>query len=141
MESIVLDSAARTTFALLLLVVASVAALFLGVVGVYGVTSYAVARRTQEIGLRVALGARATDVERMIVRETSRLVLAGVGVGTLAALGVTQFMRSLLFEVSPTDPGSYGAMAALLLVTAMIASWIPARRAARADPHRALRCS
>ena len=141
MESIVLDSAARTTFALLLLVVASVAALFLGVVGVYGVTSYAVARRTPEIGLRVALGARATDVERMVLRETTGLVLAGVGLGALAALGVTQFMTSLLFEVSPTDPGSYGAMAALLLVTAMIASWIPARRAARADPHRALRCS
>lgn len=141
MDGIVADSTARTTFALLLLLVASVAALFLGVVGVYGVTSYAVSRRTREFGLRVALGARAPDVERMVVRETAGLVLAGVGLGALAALVLTRFMTTLLFEVRPTDPVSYATMALLLLLTALLASWLPARRAARADPHRALRCN
>jgi predicted permease len=141
MGSIVADSTARTTFTLLLLVVASVAALFLGVVGVYGVTSYAVGRRTQEIGLRIALGARPKDVQRMVLRETTGLVLSGVGLGTLAAVALTRFMGSLLFEVSPTDPVSYGTMALLLLLTAVTASWMPARRAARADPQRALRCN
>jgi ABC-type antimicrobial peptide transport system permease subunit len=140
MTNIVADSTARTTFTLLLLLVASVAALFLGVVGVYGVTSYAVGRRTREIGLRIALGARPRDVERMVLGETTGLVLGGVALGALAALGLTRFMGTLLFEISPTDPGSYGAMAFLLLVTAVIASWMPARRAARADPQRALRC-
>jgi ABC-type antimicrobial peptide transport system permease subunit len=111
------------------------------VVGVYGVTSYAVGRRTQEIGLRIALGARPTDVQRMVLRETTGLVLSGVGLGTLGAVALTRFMGSLLFEVSPTDPVSYGTMALLLLLTAVTASWMPARRAARADPQRALRCN
>lgn len=139
METIVADSMARTTFTLLLLVVASLAALFLGVVGVYGVTAYAVGRRTQEIGLRVALGARPADVQRMVVGETVGLVVAGVGLGALATLGLTRLMRTLLFEVRPTDPVSYGAMALLLLLTGLLASWLPARRAALVDPRQALR--
>ena len=140
MSDIVSDSTARTTFTLLLLTIASVAALFLGVVGVYGVTSYMVGRRKQEIGLRVALGARAPDVERMVVAETGALVVTGVLLGAAAALVLTRFMTSLLYEVRPTDPASYVMMALLLLVTALLASWVPARRAARVDPQEALRC-
>jgi predicted lysophospholipase L1 biosynthesis ABC-type transport system permease subunit len=114
-------------------------ALLLASVGLYGVLSYAVAQRTAEIGLRMALGAQAGNVVRGVLR--SALVLAGVGValGVVGALGVTRFLRSFLFDVSPTDPVTLGAVAVLLVVVTMLASWVPARRAASVDPISALR--
>jgi predicted lysophospholipase L1 biosynthesis ABC-type transport system permease subunit len=139
LDSIVSASTARTTFTMLLLMVSGAAALFLGVVGVYGVTSYVVGRRTQEIGLRVALGASVPDVERMVVREGMRTVLTGVAAGVVAALALGRLLGSLLYGVSATDLPSYGAVMLLLVLTAWIATWLPARRAARVDPREALR--
>jgi len=140
MEEIVSGSMARTSFTMILLLVAATAALLLGIVGVYGVTSYAVGRRTQEIGLRVALGARPADVERMVLGDGARLVLGGIALGTLAALGLARFMGALLYDVRPSDPITYAATALLLLGTALLAAWLPARRGARVDPTEALRC-
>jgi predicted permease len=139
MDSVVSDAMARTTFTMLLLVVAGATALVLGIVGVYGVTSYVVGRRTQEIGLRVALGAGAPDIERMVLRDGVRTVLAGVAVGVVSALAVGRVLRSLLFGVSETDAASFGAVTLLLLLTAALATWLPARRAARIAPTEALR--
>jgi hypothetical protein len=139
MDSIVSDSMALTTFMMLLLVVSGATALFLGIVGVYGVTSYAVGRRTQEIGLRVALGARAPDVESMVVREGAAMILAGVAVGLFVALMVGRALGLLLYGVSATDVTSYVAVTLLLVLTGVIATWLPARRAARVDPKEALR--
>jgi predicted permease len=139
MASIVSTSMARTTFTMLLLVISGATALLLGVVGVYGVTSYVVGRRTQEIGLRVALGASAPDIERMVLREGVRTILAGVTVGILAALTMGRVFRSLLFGVSATDMASIGTVSVLLVLTALAATWLPARRAARVHPTEALR--
>ncbi|MGE0158259.1 MAG: ADOP family duplicated permease [Gemmatimonadales bacterium] len=139
MASIVSDAMARTTFTMLLLVVSGVTALVLGIVGVYGVTSYVVGRRTQEIGLRVALGAGAPDIERMILVDGARTISAGVAVGVVAALVVGRVLRSLLFGVSSTDAGSIGGVVLVLVATALAATWLPARRAARVHPTEALR--
>jgi predicted permease len=139
LASIVSDSMARTTFTMLLLMVAGATALVLGLVGVYGVTSYVVGRRTQEIGLRVALGAGAPDIERMVLRDGVWTVLAGVAVGVVAALAVGRVLRSLLFGVSGADAASFGAVTLLLFLTAALATWLPARRAARIAPTEALR--
>jgi len=114
-------------------------ALVLAAVGVYGVISYAVSQRTQEIGVRVALGAQRGDVFSLIVGHGALLGGIGVGIGLVGALGVTRFMRTLLFGVSPFDPVSFVGVALLLTVIALVASYIPARRAARVDPVEALR--
>ncbi|HVS03326.1 MAG TPA: ADOP family duplicated permease, partial [Thermoanaerobaculia bacterium] len=139
MERVVAASMARTTFTLLLLGLSGAAALFLGVVGLYGVISYSVSRRTHELGIRVALGAGAGDVRRVVLREGISLACYGVAVGSVTTLGLTRFLGGLLFEVTPTDPLSYAAMAALLLLVAGLASSLPAWRAARVDPIAALR--
>ena len=114
-------------------------ALVLAAVGVYGVISYAVSQRTQEIGVRVALGAQRLDVVRLIVGHGATLGAVGVGIGLAGALGVTRFLRTLLFGVSPFDVGTFVAVAVLLTVIALVASYIPALRAARVDPVEALR--
>jgi ABC-type antimicrobial peptide transport system permease subunit len=98
-----------------------------------------VAQRTQEIGVRMALGARGGDVLRLIVSQGVRLALLGVGIGLLAAFGVTRLLVSVLFQVSPSDPLSFGAVALFLAAIAALASWLPARRATRVDPLVALR--
>ncbi len=139
MERIVADSVARTSFTMALLLIAAAVALFLGAVGIYGVISYAVSRRTREIGVRIALGAQPTDVSQLVLRQGTGVVLMGLGVGVLAALALTRFLRGLLFEVSPTDPIAFLAMSVLLLFVALLASYLPARRAARVDPMVALR--
>jgi predicted lysophospholipase L1 biosynthesis ABC-type transport system permease subunit len=132
-------SMARTSFTLVMLAIAGLMALLLGVIGIYGVISYAVSQRTREMGIRLALGAQQRELKRMFVRYG--LVLAGIGVaiGLSAAIGLTRLMRSLLFEISPLDPIAFAAAPILLVAAALLASYLPARRAAAVDPVEALR--
>ncbi|NIV22173.1 MAG: FtsX-like permease family protein [Gemmatimonadetes bacterium] len=139
MTEIVARSMERTTFTLVLLGVAGATALFLGAVGMFGVMSYAVSRRTGEIGVRVALGARGADIQRMILRQSAVLVMVGLVVGGPAALGLSRFLRATLFEISPVDPLTLVATAVLLASVALAASYLPARRAAAVEPVSALR--
>jgi predicted permease len=130
---------APTSFTLVMLAIAGAMALLLGIVGIYGVISYAVSQRTREIGIRLALGAEARAVRLMVVRQG--LVLAGIGVaiGLIAASGLMQLMRSLLFGISPLDPPTYAAVPVVLALAAVLASYLPARRAAAVDPVEALK--
>src|SRR5206468_11612126 len=119
---------------MLLLVVFALLALSLAAVGIYGVMSYAVTQRTQEIGIRMALGARTSDVLRLIVGRGMMLALIGIAVGLLASLALTRLMEGILFAVSPTDPQTFAVIALLLSGVALLACCIPARRATRVDP-------
>jgi putative ABC transport system permease protein len=139
MDERLADSVERSRFDALLLTIFAGVALLIAVVGVYGVVSYTVSRRTQEIGVRMALGATRGGVLRMILRRGLLLALAGVGVGLVAALGLTRLMTGLLFEVSATDPATYAVVAAALATTALLACLLPARRAASVEPVSALR--
>jgi ABC-type antimicrobial peptide transport system permease subunit len=114
-------------------------ALLLGVIGIYGVISYSVSQRTREIGIRLALGAPLRDLTRMFVRYG--LVLSGIGAacGLTAALALTRLMKAVLYDVNPVDPLTYGAVSAGLIFAAALASYLPARRAARVDPAQTLR--
>jgi ABC-type antimicrobial peptide transport system permease subunit len=133
------QSMARTSFTLVMLAIAGGMALLLGVVGIYGVIAYAVTQRTREIGIRVALGAQASELRRMFAREG--LLLAGIGaaLGMIAAAGLTRLMSSLLFGISALDPLTYATVPVFLLAAAALASYIPARRATTVDPVEALR--
>jgi ABC-type antimicrobial peptide transport system permease subunit len=122
-----------------LLGAASGIALLLGLVGIYGVISYVVSQRTREIGVRMALGATAPSVRGMVVRQGLALAGLGVVIGLVAAGALSRVMASLLFEVSATDPITYGSVAVSLVLVSLAASWIPAMRAAGVDPSRALR--
>ena len=139
LEEIIDATTAPTAFALTLIGIGAAVALLLGAVGVYAVVSYAVSRRTNEIGVRRALGARVADVQWMILRQGGAVVLAGVAAGLLGAVVLTRVMHGMLHGVSPTDPVSYAALTAVMLVVAGLALWIPARRASRVDPTEALR--
>ena len=138
MQDIYDGSLGRTSFTLVMLVAAAVAALVLGVVGLYGVLSYAVSTRRREIAIRFALGARARDVESRVVRQGVVLAVIGVGVGLVAAVGVTRLMTSLLYGVQAVDPLTYAAVAAGLIGVAALASYLPARRASAVDPAESL---
>lgn len=114
-------------------------ALLLSAVGIYGVLSFSVSRRTREMGLRRALGARRGDVQRLVVAQGLRLVLVGLGIGLAASIGLTRFLESLLFGVTPTDPATFAAISGVLVAVALAAVFVPARRATRVEPVTALR--
>jgi putative ABC transport system permease protein len=132
-------SLARTTFALVMLGIAGVMALLLGVVGIYGVIAYSVSQRTREIGIRMALGVDQRDVRRMFVRHGLMLSVIGVVVGIGAAAALMRLMTSMLYQVSPLDLATYAGVSTVLLAAAMMASYLPARRAASLNPIEALR--
>lgn len=132
-------SMARTSFTLVMLAIASGMALLLGVIGIYGVISYAVSQRTREIGIRMALGAPHEQVRRMFLRHGLTLAAIGLGCGLLAAVALTRVMSAILFEVSPLDPLTYVAVSLVLLAAAAVATYLPARRATVVSPLDALR--
>jgi predicted permease len=139
MDQAISDSLASRRFAMILLAAFAGFALVLSSIGIYGVISYVVGRRTHEIGIRLAMGAQRRDVLRLVLGQGMRLALFGVATGLLAALGLTQLMSSILYGVSATDPLTFGAVAIVLLGVALTACCIPARRAMRVDPTVALR--
>ena len=139
MEEIYRHSMARTSFTLTMLAIAGGMALLLGVIGIYGVISYAVSQRTREIGIRMALGAQRRELRWMFVRSALVLTGVGVGIGVVAAAGLTQLMKSLLFGVSPVDPVSFVGIPVALVLAGAVASYLPARRAASVNPVDALR--
>jgi putative ABC transport system permease protein len=139
MESLVERSTVERRFVMTLLTGFALGALLLAAVGIYGTISQAVAQRTQEIGVRMALGASPVSVLALVFGEGMRLAAAGLAAGWIAAAALSGLMRSLLFEVKPLDPLVFGAGAAVLAVFAMLACYVPARRATRVDPMIALR--
>ena len=139
MDDVVRKLVVPRQFKLALLGSFALLALALGAVGLYGVISYAVTERTHEIGIRMALGAERNDVLRLVIGQGFKLTLMGVGLGIAGALALTRFLSSLLYGVKPTDPLTFGAVSLILVAVALLASYLPARRAARVDPMVALR--
>jgi predicted permease len=139
MNEVVASSLAQTAFTMTLLTIAALVALALGIVGLYGVISYVVGQRKNEIGVRMALGAQPGQIRRMVLRQGVFLALAGIAVGLGAALGVTRLMESLLFEVSARDPWIFAGSAIALIIVSVAASDVPARRAAAVQPLDSLR--
>jgi predicted permease len=139
MQEIYGQSLARTSFTLAMLAIAGSMALVIGIIGIYGVISYAVSQRTREIGIRLALGAQKGSLKWMFVRSALSLTGTGVAIGIVAAAGLMQFMKALLFGISPFDPLTYIAVPLLLVTAAVLASYLPARRAAAVNPVEALR--
>src|ERR1700733_5404743 len=139
MKEIYDESLARTSFTLVMLAIAGSMALVLGIIGIYGVISYTVSQRTREIGIRLALGAQRSELKWMFVRSALVLTSIGIAIGLGSAAGLMQLMKSLLFGTSPLDPLTYVAVLLVLAVSAVLASYLPARRAAAVDPVNTLR--
>ena len=139
LQDIVDRASDQTSFTMILLAIAATVALLLGAIGIYGVISYIVAQRTGEIGVRLAMGAEPRTVARMILRQGGLVTLLGIVAGLIAALAGSQLIRSLLYGVSPRDPIVFSLTTVALLVIALLACWLPARRASRLSPLQALR--
>jgi ABC-type antimicrobial peptide transport system permease subunit len=139
MEQVRAEYTARANFNMMLLNIFAGVALLLAAIGIYGVMAYAVQHRTQEIGIRMALGASPRDVRRMVVRQGMRLALIGVSLGVMGAFALTPLMASLLYGVQASDPAVLIFVGAVLSTVALFAIYIPARRATRVDPVLALR--
>ena len=140
MQDIINDSLAGRRFTSLLLSVFAGLALVLAAVGIYGVMSYAVSQSMHEIGLRMALGADRREVLAMVLRRAMKMALVGIAMGAVAAMAATRALKSLLFGVSASDPLTFGAVSVALVLVALLASYLPARRATHVDPMIALRC-
>jgi putative ABC transport system permease protein len=140
MDAVVSTSVAEPRYRTLLLGSFAALALALAIVGIFGVTSYTMAQRTHEIGIRMALGANRRDVVMLVVGQVSTLAMVGICLGLIAAFAVTRFISSLLYGVTPTDPVTFVGVAILVALVTLAASYIPARRATLADPLAALRC-
>jgi ABC-type antimicrobial peptide transport system permease subunit len=138
-EEIFDGATARTSFTMAILGSSAGIALLIGLVGIYGVISYVVSLRTREIGVRMAVGATAPSVTRMVMRQGAGLAVAGTAMGIIAAGVLSSLMRSLLFGISALDPLTYGGVVLVLVAVAVLASWLPAHKAATVDPSRALR--
>jgi len=139
MEQVYGESMARSSFTLVMIGIAGGMALLLGIVGIYGVISYAVSQRTRELGIRIALGAPQGSLKAMVVRQGMLLASIGVGVGLIAAAALSRVLASLLFGISALDPLTYSAVAVVLLLAAGAASYLPAHRASNVNPLDALR--
>jgi predicted permease len=139
MDQVMSESTAASDFQMALMTTFAVAALLLAAVGVYGVTGYSVQRRTQEIGIRLALGAGPLQVRNMVLAQGMTLTLLGVALGIASAFGVTSLLSGFLFGVTPRDPTVFVVVPVLLAAVALAATWLPARRATRVDPMTALR--
>jgi putative ABC transport system permease protein len=140
MEAVIASSVRDRRLTMTLLGTFAGIAVVLAAVGIYGVMAYTVGRRTQEIGIRVALGAQRGQVLAMVLRQTLTLAGTGVAIGLVAAWAATRLMRTLLYGVEPGDPVILGAVALVLVGVALAAGYVPGRRAARIDPLEALRC-
>lgn len=138
MQEVLGISTARERFNMLLLTIFAIAALVLSAIGIYGLMAYSVAQRTQEIGIRMALGADRSAIQRLVVGYGMRLAIAGLTIGIAGALGLTRLMSTFLFEVKPWDPAAFLVGPFILLMVAMLAAWLPAARASRVDPVEAL---
>jgi ABC-type antimicrobial peptide transport system permease subunit len=139
MEGLVSDSLARQRFLMLLFAIFAGLALLLACVGIYGVMAYLTGQRVPEIGLRMALGASGGDVMRLVLRQSLGMIFAGVAVGIAAALAAGRLLERLVEGMRPSEPATFGVMVAVLVVAALFASFVPARRASRVDPMSALR--
>jgi ABC-type antimicrobial peptide transport system permease subunit len=139
MEEVVSRSISRQRFNVMLMTVFGTSALLLAAIGIYGLMAYSVAQRTREIGIRMALGAEAQQVRKMVVFQGMRLAVIGVVVGLVAAFALTRLMASFLFGVQARDPMVFIAMPVLLTVVSIVAVWLPARRASTVNPLIALR--
>ena len=139
MDEVVIHSTARQDFNMLLLTIFGAAALILAAIGIYGLMAYSVQQRTQEMGIRMALGADRSKIRNLVVRQGMALALAGVLIGTGAAFGLTRLIASFLFGVKFWDPVVFVTVPFLLAAVALVAVWLPAQRASKLDPMEALR--
>jgi putative ABC transport system permease protein len=139
MEKIVADSIAQPRLSMLLMGLFGALAMILAAVGIYGLLSYAVTQRTQEMGIRMALGAKTTDVLKLILTQGMTLALIGIGIGLIGSFALTRLLAGLLFGVTPTDASTFISVSVVLIGVALFACYLPARRATKVDPLMALR--